>query len=122
MPKPKIQPRLPKGFRDFLPQEMIKREYVFNIVREVFHLYGFEPLQTPVIELYETLMGKYGEDAERLIYRAQHGSGETELALRYDLTVPLARVVAQYQNDISLPFRRYQLSPVWRAERPQRGR
>lgn len=122
MPKPKIQPRLPKGMRDFLPQEMIKREYVFNIVREVFHLYGFEPLQTPVLELHETLMGKYGEDAEKLIFNAQHPGGKEELALRYDLTVPLARVVAQYQNEIALPFKRYQLSPVWRAERPQRGR
>ncbi len=122
MPKPKIQPRLPKGMRDFLPQEMIKREYVFNVVREVFHRYGFEPLQTPVLELRETLMGKYGEDAEKLIFEAQHPGGKEELALRYDLTVPLARVVAQYQNEITLPFKRYQLSPVWRAERPQRGR
>ncbi len=122
MAKPKIQPRLPKGMRDFLPQEMIKREYVFDIVRDVFHLYGFEPLQTPVLELHETLMGKYGEDAEKLIFEAQHPGGKEELALRYDLTVPLARVVAQYQNEITLPFRRYQLSPVWRAERPQRGR
>lgn len=122
MPKPKIQPRLPKGMRDFLPQEMIKREYVFSIVREVFHRYGFEPLQTPVLELHETLMGKYGEDAEKLIFNAQHPGGKEELALRYDLTVPLARVVAQYQNEIALPFKRYQLSPVWRAERPQRGR
>jgi len=122
MAKPKIEPRLPKGMRDFLPQQMIKREYVFNIVREVFHLYGFEPLQTPVLELHETLMGKYGEDAEKLIFNAQHPGGKEELALRYDLTVPLARVVAQYQNEITLPFKRYQLSPVWRAERPQRGR
>ncbi len=122
MAKPKIEPRLPKGMRDFLPQAMIKREYVFNIVREVFHLYGFEPLQTPVLELHETLMGKYGEDAEKLIFNAQHPGGKEELALRYDLTVPLARVVAQYQNEISLPFKRYQISPVWRAERPQRGR
>lgn len=122
MAKPKIEPRLPKGMRDFLPQAMIKREYVFNIVREVFHLYGFEPLQTPVLELRETLMGKYGEDAEKLIFNAQHPGGKEELALRYDLTVPLARVVAQYQNEIPIPFKRYQLSPVWRAERPQRGR
>lgn len=122
MPKPKIQPRLPKGMRDFLPNEMIKREYVFSVVRDVFHLFGFEPLQTPVLELRETLMGKYGEDAEKLIFEAQHPGGKEELALRYDLTVPLARVVAQYQNDITLPFKRYQLSPVWRAERPQRGR
>ncbi|HLU10177.1 MAG TPA: histidine--tRNA ligase [Oceanobacillus sp.] len=119
---PKIQPRLPKGMRDFLPQEMIKREYVFGIVREVFHLYGFEPLQTPVLELTETLMGKYGEDADKLIFNAQHPGGKEALSLRYDLTVPLARVVAQYQNDIAIPFKRYQLSPVWRAERPQKGR
>jgi histidyl-tRNA synthetase len=122
MPEPKIKPRLPKGMRDFLPDEMLKREYVFGQVREVFHLYGFEPLQTPVLELHETLMGKYGEDAEKLIFNAQHPGGKEALALRYDLTVPLARVVAQYPNEISLPFKRYQLSPVWRAERPQRGR
>ncbi len=118
----KIKPRLPKGMRDFLPQELLKRDYVFGVVREVFHLYGFEPLQTPVLELHETLMGKYGEDAEKLIFIAQHPGGKEELALRYDLTVPLARVVAQYTNDITLPFKRYQLAPVWRAERPQRGR
>ncbi|MBC8098574.1 MAG: histidine--tRNA ligase, partial [Armatimonadetes bacterium] len=94
----------------------------FNIVREVFHLYGFEPLQTPVLELNETLMGKYGEDAEKLIYNAKHTEGKEDLSLRYDLTVPLARVVAQHENDLVFPFRRYQLAPVWRAERPQRGR
>ncbi len=118
----KIKPRLPKGMRDFLPNEMLKREHVFGIVRDVFHLYGFEPLQTPVLELKDTLMGKYGEDAEKLIYHAQHPGGKEEVALRYDLTVPLSRVVAQYENEITLPFKRYQLSPVWRAERPQRGR
>jgi histidyl-tRNA synthetase len=101
---------------------MLKRDYVFGVVREVFHLDGFEPLQTPVLELKGTLMGKYGEDAEKLIYHAQHPGGKEEVALRYDLTVPLARVVAQYENDIALPFKRYQLAPVWRAERPQRGR
>jgi histidyl-tRNA synthetase len=122
MPQAKIAPRLPKGMRDFLPAEMHKRDYVFGIVRDVFHLFGFEPLQTPVMELAETLTGKYGEDAERLIFHAQHPGGKEELALRYDLTVPLARVVAQYQNDITLPFKRYQISPVWRGERPQRGR
>lgn len=122
MPKPRIEPRLPKGMRDFLPAQMIKREYVFNIVREMFHIYGFEPLQTPALELTETLMGKYGEDADKLIYNARHTEGKEELSLRYDLTVPLARVVGQYSNEINLPFKRYQLSPVWRAERPQRGR
>lgn len=118
----KITPRLPKGMRDFLPADMLKRDYVFNVVRDVFHLYGFEPLQTPVLELKDTLMGKYGEDAEKLIYHSQHPGGKEEVAMRYDLTVPLARVVAQYENEIKLPFKRYQLSPVWRAERPQRGR
>jgi histidyl-tRNA synthetase len=119
----RIQPRIPKGFRDFLPQTMLKRSYVFDVVQQVFHLYGFEPLQTPVLELTETLMGKYGEEAENLIYSARHGrSDKDELSMRYDLTVPLARVVAQYQNDITLPFKRYQIAPVWRGERPQRGR
>ncbi len=119
----KIKPRLPKGFRDFLPAEMLKREYVFGVVREVFHTYGFEPLQTPVLELSETLMGKYGEEAENLIFNAQHGRSTSEpLAMRYDLTVPLARVVAQYENEITLPFKRYHIAPVWRGERPQRGR
>lgn len=122
MPPVKIQPRLPKGMRDFLPGDMLKREYVFSIVREVFHLYGFEPLQTPVLELTETLMGKYGEEAEKLIYHAEHPGGKEGVAMRYDLTVPLARVVAQYEGQLSFPFKRYQLSPVWRAERPQRGR
>ena len=122
MSQTRIQPRLPKGMRDFMPAEMIKREYVFGIVREVFHLYGFEPLSTPVLELRETLMGKYGEDAEKLIFNAQHPGGKEELSLRYDLTVPLARVVGQHENEITLPFKRYQLAPVWRAERPQKGR
>jgi histidyl-tRNA synthetase len=122
MSNARITPRVPKGMRDFLPAEMLKREYVFGVVREVFHRYGFEPLQTPVLELHETLMGKYGEDAEMLIYQAQHTGGKESLALRYDLTVPLARVVAQHESEIALPFKRYQISPVWRAERPQRGR
>jgi histidyl-tRNA synthetase len=119
---PKLQARLPKGMRDFLPVQMRRREYVFGIVREMFARYGFEPMQTPVLELRETLMGKYGEEAEKLIYRAEHPGGKEEVAMRYDLTVPLARFVAMYPNDIVLPFRRYQLSPVWRGERPQRGR
>ncbi len=119
-----VKPRLPKGFRDFLPATMQKREYVFGVVREVFHLYGFEPLQTPALELRETLFGKYGEDAENLIYDAKHQRGDASeaMAMRYDLTVPLARVVAMYENEIKLPFKRYQISPVWRGERPQRGR
>ncbi len=117
-----IRPRLPRGMRDFLPADMLRREYVFGIVRDVFERYGFEPLQTPALELNEILSGKYGEDAETLIYHAQHPGGREALALRYDLTVPLARVVGQHQQHITLPFKRYQLAPVWRAERPQRGR
>jgi len=118
-----VKPRLPKGMRDFLPQAMIKRDYVFGVVREVFHLYGFEPLQTPVMELRETLYGKYGADAEQLIFDAQHARSDKDpYALRYDLTVPLARVVAMYENELKFPFRRYHMAPVWRGERPQRGR
>ena len=119
----KIQPRTARGFRDFLPAEMLKREYVINTVRQVFELYGFEPLQTPIIELNETLYGKYGEDAENLIFAAKHGrSDKDELSMRYDLTVPLARVVAQYENQFNFPFKRYQIAPVFRGERPQKGR
>jgi histidyl-tRNA synthetase len=119
----RVKPRSPKGFRDFLPADMIKREYVFNVVRDVFHLFGFEPLQTPVIELSETLMGKHGEEAENLIYSVSHGRGSKEpLSMRYDLTVPLARVFAQYESQLTLPFKRYQISPVYRGERPQKGR
>ena len=124
MSKNPIIPRPPKGMRDFLPATMLKRDYVFKIIQDVFHLFGFEPLQTPVIELSETLMGKYGEDAENLIYSVKHGrsSKDDELAMRYDLTVPLARVVAQYENELTFPFKRYQISPVFRGERPQKGR
>ncbi|MGB1285909.1 MAG: histidine--tRNA ligase, partial [Aggregatilineales bacterium] len=94
-----------------------------NIIREVFHLYGFEPLSTPILELQDTLYGKYGEDAENLIFQAQHGRSTSDpLAMRYDLTVPLARVVGMHWNDIRLPFKRYQIAPVFRGERPQRGR
>ena len=123
MAQTKIKPRLAKGFRDFLPAEMLKRQYVIDTVEGVFQLYGYEPLQTPVLEMRDTLFGKYGEDAEQLIYSAQHGRSKSdEVAMRYDLTVPLSRVVAQYENDITFPFRRYQISPVWRGERPQKGR
>jgi histidyl-tRNA synthetase len=118
----KIQPRLPKGMRDFLPADVLRREYVIDTVSEVFELHGYEPLQTPVMELAETLMGKYGEDAERLIYYAKHPQAENELALRYDLTVPLARFYAMHESEVSLPFKRYHIAPVWRAERPQQGR
>ncbi len=117
----KIQPRVPRGMRDILPQQMIQRQYVMDVVRQVFESFGFEPLQTPALELKETLMGKYGPDAEKLIYYAQHAQGSEDLALRYDLSVPLCRVAAMYR-DLRKPFKRYQIAPVWRAERPQKGR
>ncbi len=118
-----ITPRTPKGFRDFLPETMLRRNYVTSAITEVFHNFGFEPLDTPILELRETLFGKYGEDAEQLIFSAQHGrSSRDPLAMRYDLTVPLARVVAQYENQLTLPFKRYHIAPVFRGERPQRGR
>ncbi len=118
-----IAPRTPRGFRDFLPDTMLRRNYVTDSIREVFHRFGFEPLDTPILELRETLFGKYGEDAEQLIFGAQHGrSSKDPLAMRYDLTVPLARVVGQYESRLSLPFKRYHIAPVFRGERPQRGR
>ncbi|HVO43327.1 MAG TPA: histidine--tRNA ligase [Aggregatilineales bacterium] len=117
-----IKPQLPSGMRDFLPGDMIRRAYVIDTISEVFQTFGYEPLQTPVLELNETLMGKYGADAEKLIYYAQHPGGKEQLAMRYDLTVPLARAFAMHEADLSLPFKRYQIAPVWRAERPQRGR
>jgi len=121
MASPKIQARVPRGMRDILPVKMIKRQYVMDLVRQVFESFGFEPLQTPVLELKETLMGKYGPEAEKLIYNARHARGKEELALRYDLSVPLCRVLAMHR-DLRKPFRRYQMAPVWRAERPQKGR
>ena len=117
----KIEVSVPRGMRDILPEKMIRRQYVIDVIRGVFEEFGFEPLQTPAIELAETLMGKYGPDAERLIYYASYGDGKDKLALRYDLSVPLCRVVAMYP-DLPKPFKRYQIAPVWRAERPQRGR
>lgn len=118
-----IEARTAKGMRDFLPSDMLKRAYVIETVEDVFKLFGFEPLQTPILENTETLLGKYGEEAEGLIYSAKHGrQDEASVSMRYDLTVPLARVVAQYENDINLPFKRYQIAPVFRGERPQRGR
>lgn len=118
----KIDTRLPKGMRDFLPEQVLKRNYVFGVIREVFETFGFEPIETPVLEMEETLLGKYGQEAEKLIFHAQHPNGKEELALRYDLTVPLSRYVAMHENDLQLPFRRYHMAPVWRAERPQKGR
>jgi len=117
----------PSGTRDFLPDEIRRREYVIGVVRDVYEKYGFEPLETPAFENIETLLGKYGEEGNKLIFkilkRGEHEhTGEADLALRYDLTVPLARVVAQYQNELPRFFKRYQIQPVWRADRPARGR
>jgi histidyl-tRNA synthetase len=113
--------------RDFLPADVRKREYVIGVIKQVYERYGFEPLETPAVENIETLMGKYGEEGNQLIFkilkRGEHEkTGEADLALRYDLTVPLARVVAQYQNELPKFFKRYQIQPVWRADRPARGR
>lgn len=116
-----IEPRLPRGMRDILPQRMIQRRYVIGIIEEIFQRFGFEPLQTPALELSETLMGKYGPEAEKLIFDARHREGKEALSLRYDLSVPLSRVVAMYPELVK-PFKRYQIAPVWRAERPQKGR
>jgi histidyl-tRNA synthetase len=125
MPSPKTQPA--RGMRDFLPADVRKREHVIRVIKQVYERYGFEPLETPAVENIETLMGKYGEEGNQLIFkilkRGEHEkTGEADLALRYDLTVPLARVVAQYQNELPKFFKRYQIQPVWRADRPARGR
>jgi histidyl-tRNA synthetase len=116
-----------RGMRDFLPEDVRRRDYVIAIVRDVYQRYGFEPLETPSLENIETLTGKYGEEGNKLIFkvlrRGEHeASGETDLALRYDLTVPLARVVAEYRGKLPKFFKRYQIQPVWRADRPARGR
>src|SRR5438445_2857356 len=115
------------GTRHFLPDDIRRREDVIRVVRSVYERYGFEPLETPAFENIETLLGRYGEEGNKLIFkilkRGEHEkTGEADLALRYDLTVPLARVVAQYQNELPKFFKRYQIQPVWRADRPARGR
>ncbi|MBI5044528.1 MAG: histidine--tRNA ligase [Candidatus Levybacteria bacterium] len=110
-----------KGFRDFLPPQARKRQFVINTLKSVFESYGFEPLETPALEYEEILTGKYGEEGDKLMYRFEDNGGR-RVALRYDQTVPLSRVVAQYQNDLPLPFKRYQIQPVWRAENTQKGR
>lgn len=137
------KPAIPKGTRDFLPTEVAKRNYMFATIKEVFRRYGYAPIETPSFELSSTLLGKYGEEGDRLIFRILN-SGEkmrkadldalaqdnlprfanslAEKALRYDLTVPFARFVVQHQNDLTFPFKRYQIQPVWRADRPQHGR
>ncbi len=109
-----------KGFRDFLPEEASKRQRVMEIFRLVFTRFGFEPLETPALEYAETLTGKYGSEADKLLYLFKD-NGDREVGLRYDQTVPLSRVMAEYQ-DIPLPFKRYQMQPVWRAENTQKGR
>src|SRR6185503_14239136 len=113
--------------RDFLPEDVRRRQYVIDIVRAVYERYGFEPLETPALENIETLTGKYGEEGNKLIYKVLRrgegeSTGETDLALRYDLTVPLARVVAEHRGKLPRFFKRYQIQPVWRADRPARGR
>ncbi|MDA9576259.1 histidine--tRNA ligase [Flavobacteriaceae bacterium] len=137
------KPRIAKGTRDFSAQQIAKREYIFGTIKSNFKAFGFAPIETPSFELSETLLGKYGEEGDRLIFKilnsgekvkkadlqaleegnlARFSNSLSEKALRYDLTVPFARYVVQYQNEITFPFKRYQIQPVWRADRPQRGR
>ncbi len=116
-----------RGMRDFLAEDVRRRQYVIGVIADVYQRYGFEPLETPSMENIETLMGKYGEEGDRLIYRIlkrgdEGKAGDADLALRYDLTVPLARVVAEYRATLPKFFKRYQVQPVWRADRPQKGR
>jgi len=119
-----------RGMRDFLPADIRKREFVIGVIRSVYESYGFEPLETPAVENLETLMGKYGEEGNQLVFKIlkrgeklDNSTGElADLALRYDLTVPLARVVANYRNELPKFFKRYQIQPVWRADRPAKGR
>ena len=125
MASAKTQPA--RGMRDFLPEDVRRREYVIGVIKEVYERYGFEPLETPAVENIETLMGKYGEEGNQLIFKilkrgVHESTGEADLALRYDLTVPLARVVAEYRDKLPKFFKRYQIQPVWRADRPARGR
>ncbi|MCD8186542.1 MAG: histidine--tRNA ligase, partial [Rikenellaceae bacterium] len=137
------KPSIPAGTRDFGPEEMTKRTYIFDTIKSVFRTYGFLPLETPAMENLSTLLGKYGEEGDKLLFKILN-SGEylrkvdpaeltvdssgklaakiSEKGLRYDLTVPFARYVVQHRNDIAFPFRRYQIQPVWRADRPQKGR
>jgi len=144
-----MKPSIPQGTRDFSPEVVRKRQYIFDTLRMIFELYGFQPLETPAMENLTTLTGKYGEEGDRLIFKilnnGLHEKNEsdkvklnaewsnvlsrpysspvvTERALRYDLTIPFARYVVMHQNDLALPFRRYQMQPVWRADRPQKGR
>jgi histidyl-tRNA synthetase len=137
------KPSIPKGTRDFSPFEMVKRNYIFDTIKRVFKKYGFQPIETPAMENLSTLMGKYGEEGDKLLFKVLN-SGDflskakdetlhekdsikltnqiSEKGLRYDLTVPFARFVVQHRNDITFPFKRYQIQPVWRADKPQKGR
>ena len=117
---------IPKGTRDFSTVETARRNYIFNTIKSVFSLYGFQQIETPAMENMSTLMGKYGEEGDKLLFRIQN-SGEKantppEKGLRYDLTVPFARYVVQHREEIQFPFKRFQIQPVWRADRPQKGR
>ena len=131
------KPSIPKGTRDFSPVEMMRRNYIFDTIKSVFRLYGFAPLETPSMENLSTLLGKYGEEGDKLLFKilnsgdyaanlsdeeVRQASKISEKGLRYDLTVPFARYVVQHQNEITFPFKRYQVQPVWRADRPQKGR
>ncbi len=135
------KPSIPKGTRGFSPSEMIRRDYIFNTIKMVFRLYGYQPIETPAMENLTTLLGKYGEEGDKLLFRilnsgdylsdltddellkrdpGKMSSKICEKGLRYDLTVPFARYVVQHQNEITFPFKRYQIQPVWRADRPQK--
>ena len=120
------KPSIPKGTRDFGPVEMAKRNYIFNTIRSVYELYGFQQIETPAQETLQTLMGKYGEEGDKLLFRIQNSGAKAsepaEKGLRYDLTVPFARYVVMHREELQMPFKRYQVQPVWRADRPQKGR
>ena len=120
------KPSIPKGTRDFGQVEMARRNYIFDTIKGVFQLYGFQQIETPAMENLSTLMGKYGEEGDKLLFRIQNSGEKAALApekgLRYDLTVPFARYVVQHRDEISFPFKRFQIQPVWRADRPQKGR
>ena len=120
------KPSIPKGTRDFGQVEMARRNYIFDTIKSVFTLYGFQQIETPAMENIGTLMGKYGEEGDKLLFRVQNSGEKAALApekgLRYDLTVPFARYVVQHREELSFPFKRFQIQPVWRADRPQKGR
>ncbi|KKU78435.1 MAG: Histidine-tRNA ligase [Candidatus Peregrinibacteria bacterium GW2011_GWA2_47_7] len=116
-----ITPKILKGTRDFLPQEMAKRRYVMEKIRSVFVNFGYDTIETPAIEYAETLLGKYGEEGNKLTYSFEDNGGR-KIALRYDQTVPFARLVAANSSDLPMPFKRYQIDKVWRADKPAKGR